>query len=182
MVQHIIHDCDVRPLSGKRQSSDATDLCPPKKRKQIEYDREQAKKCVMDDWLGFIPKFPDKSFERTFHVKCSMVDTIINHLAKSDQFWRQTVCRAGKPSISPHLKFLCAQTMMCYGVSASTFGDYFQMGETTSRRCLSKLTQGMVNCSALANVYLLKASKSDARNVVRLHLKVHKLPWHDGVT
>jgi len=82
MVQHVIRDCDVWPLSGKRQSSDATDLCPPKKRKQIEYDREQAKKCVMGDWLGSNPRFPDKLFESTFCVKRSMVDTIINHLAK----------------------------------------------------------------------------------------------------
>jgi hypothetical protein len=80
-----------------------------------------------------------------------MVDTIINHLAKSDQFWRQTLCRAGKPSISPHVKFLCAQKMLCYGISSSAFVEYFQMGETTSRRCLSKLTRGMVDCNALVN-------------------------------
>ena len=109
-----------------------------------------------------------------------MVDTIINHLAKSDRFWRQMVCRAGKPSISPHVKFLCAQKMLCYGISASAFVDYFQMGETTSRRCLSKLTRGMVDCKALANVYLRKPTKSDARNIVRLHEKVHKIPGMMG--
>ena len=84
MVRHVIHDHDVQLLSGKRQSSGATDLHPTKKWKQIKYDRERAKKCVMDDWLGSIPRFPDKSFERTFRIKHAMVDTIINHLAKSD--------------------------------------------------------------------------------------------------
>ena len=140
MVRHVICDHDVQPLSGKRQSSNATDLHPTKKRKQIKYDKEQAKKCMMDDWLGSIPRFPDKSFKWTFHIKHAMVDTIINHLAKHDSFWRKTVCRAGKPSISPHVKFLCGQKMLCYGVSASAFVDYFQLGEMASRRCLSKLT------------------------------------------
>ena len=98
-----------------------------------------------------------------------MVDTIINHLVKSDQFWRQMVCRAGKPSISSLVKFLCAQKMLSYGVYASAFVDYFQTGETESRRCLSKLTQVMVDCNALANVYLQKPTKLGARNIVQLH-------------
>ena len=136
MEHHVIRDHDVQPLSGKRQSSDATDLHPPQKQKQIKHDSERAKKCAMDDWLVSIPMFPEKSFEQTFCINHTMVDTIINHL------------------ICPQVKFLCAQKMLCYGVSASPFVDYFQMGDTTSRRCLSKLTQGMVDCNALANVYL----------------------------
>jgi fatty-acid desaturase len=84
----------------------------------------------MDDWLGPIPRYPDKSFEHTFCIKWVMVDTIINHSAKCDSLWRQTICRAGKSSISPYVKFLCAQKMLCYGVSASAFIDYFQMGES----------------------------------------------------
>ena len=135
----------------------------------------------MDDWLGSIPRFPDKSFKHTFCIKRAMVDTIINHLAESDRFWRQTVCRAGKPSISPHVTFLCAQKMLCYGISSSAFVDYFQMGETTSRRCLSKLTRGMVDYKALANVYLRKPTQSDARNIVWLHEKVHKIPGMMGL-
>ena len=106
----------------------------------------------MDDWLGPIPRFPDKSFEHTFDIKRAMVDTIINHLTKRDSFWRQTVCRAGKPSISPHITFLCGPKMLCYGISVSAFLDYFQINESMLRICLSKLTQGMVKCNALANV------------------------------
>ncbi len=123
MVYDFIREHDVQLLSGKRCSSDPDDPHPIKKRKQINYDRERAKKCAMDDWLGPIPRFPDKSFECTFCINRVMVDTIINHLAKRDSFWRQTVCRAGKPSISPYVKFLCGQKMLCYGVSASAFVD-----------------------------------------------------------
>ena len=78
---------------------------PTKEAKLIEYDREHARKCVIDDWLDPIPRFPDKKFEGTFCLKHNIADTMINHLTKYDTFWRQTVCRAGKPSISPMSSF-----------------------------------------------------------------------------
>ena len=53
-----------------------------------------------------------------------MVDTIINHLAKRDNFWIKTVSRAGKQTINPYVKFLCAMKMICYGVSGNVFVDY----------------------------------------------------------
>ena len=62
-----------------------------------------------------------------------MVDTIINSLAKRDNFWIKTVCRVGKETINPYVKFLCDIKMICYGVSASAFVDYHQLSETTSR-------------------------------------------------
>ena len=86
MVFNFIHDHNVQPLSRKRHSSDADDPHPTKKRKQIQYDRDQAKKWMMDDWLGPILRFPEKSFECTFCIKYAMVDTIINHLAKRNSF------------------------------------------------------------------------------------------------
>ena len=85
-VYNFIRDHDVRPLSQKRHSSDADDPHPTKKQKKIQYDREQAKKCMMDVWLGPIPRFPDKLFECTFCIKRAMVDTITNHLDKETSF------------------------------------------------------------------------------------------------
>jgi hypothetical protein len=32
----------------------------------VKYDSERAYKCVMSDWLGAVPRFPDKHFERVF--------------------------------------------------------------------------------------------------------------------
>jgi hypothetical protein len=94
-------------------------------------------------------------------------------------FWRQTVCRANKPSISPCVKFLCAQKVLCYCVSASAFMDYLQMGDTTSS--LSRLIMGMVCCHNLANIYLRKPTKSDAKNIVDLHQTVHNIPGMMGL-
>jgi hypothetical protein len=80
VVFSFICDHDVGLLSGKTRSSDPDDPHPAKKQKQINYDRERAKKCVTDDWLGPILRFPDKSFECTFCIKQEMVHTIMNHL------------------------------------------------------------------------------------------------------
>jgi hypothetical protein len=66
--------------------------------------------------------------------------------------------------------------MLCCGVSSGAFLDYFQMGETTSRRCLLQLTRGIVCCNAFADIYLRKATKSDALNIVTLHQNVHNIP------
>eukprot|EP00804_Cyclotella_cryptica_P018889 CCRYP_006428-RA/>CCRYP_006428-RA protein AED:0.19 eAED:0.73 QI:0/0/0/1/1/1/2/0/365 len=70
--------------------------------------------------------------------------------------------------------------MLCYGVSGNAFMDYFQMGESTTRRCVSNLTKGIVCCCALANQYLQKPTKSDARNIVAMHERVHKIPGMMG--
>ena len=79
-----------------------------------------------------MPRFDDRQFERTFQLKRRMVEDLLNKLASHDPFW--TECRhcCGELSISPHVKFLAAQKMICYGVSFSAFKDYFQMGESTA--------------------------------------------------
>jgi len=52
-----------------------------------------------------------------------MVDIILNHLASKNQFWVNTVYQAGKATINPYMKLLCALTMICYGVSGHAFLD-----------------------------------------------------------
>jgi hypothetical protein len=58
--------------------------------------------------------------------------------------------------------------------------DYFQMVETTSRRCLSLLTKGLVCCSALADNYLKKPMVFNAQNSVALHQDAHNIPGMMG--
>jgi hypothetical protein len=87
------------------------------------------------------------------------VDTIINNLAHNlacyNTFWIKVVCRASKESISPYVKFLCTQKMLCIGVSESAHTVYFQIIETTCQRCISNLACGLVNCHILSKVYLI---------------------------
>ena len=181
MVLRIIHNNDIRLQSGKRSKSSIDhNLEMSNEPKQIKYDHERAGKCVQDNWMGPIHCFPDKSFERTFWITRSMVDMLVNHLAKRFSFWRQAVCCAGKPTICPYVKFLTAMKMICSGVSGNTFVDYFQMGESPTRRCIAFPTKGLVHCHALADIYLQRPSRSDARKIVALHERVHKIPGMMG--
>jgi hypothetical protein len=67
MVLRVIHDNGIRALSGKRSKrGNDHNADMSNKPKQIKYDHERARKCVQDDWMGPIPRFPDKSFEHTF--------------------------------------------------------------------------------------------------------------------
>ena len=104
-----------------------------------------------------------------------MVEDILNKLASHDPFWTESRDCFHELSISPHVKFLAAQKMICYGVSFSTFKDYFQMGESTARLCMRKLGRGIVECSSISEVYLHTPTKSDAFKIEALHKKVRDL-------
>ena len=177
-VMQTIQEHDLPPLTGKRRhqtvGSQTSNLS--QKRTRIKYDYARAEASVMSDWVGDVPRFPDRQFERTFRIKRHMVDTILNHLARRSSFWTKTVCRAGKETINPYVKLLCGLKMICYGISGNAFIDYHQFGETTSRRCVHQLVVGLVTCPALAGVYLRKPSKSDAYKVTAMHQEVHKMP------
>ena len=110
-----------------------------------------------------------------FRIKHHMVDTIINHLAPRDSFWVKTVCRAGKETINLYIKLFCTK-MICFCVLGSAFIDYHKFGETPERCCVHLLARGLVNCLALAEVYLRKPSNADAHRVTSMHDHVHKMP------
>ncbi len=111
-----------------------------------------------------------------FRIKRHVVDIIINHLAARNSSWVKTVCRAGKDTINPYIKLFCALKMICFGVSGSAFIDYHQFGETTERCCVHHFARGLVNCRALAEVYLRKPPNADSRRITSMHNCVHKMP------
>ena len=121
MVMQTIEEYNMPPLTGRhhRRVSSSASMSIPIKRPRIKYDYLRAEECVMADWVGGVPRFPDKQFERIFRIKPHMADIIINHLARRDTFWIKTVCRTGKETNNPYVKFLCAMKTLCYGVSAS---------------------------------------------------------------
>lgn len=173
MVLEAVDEHDLPPLTGKRTR--ASSAGQPK-RPRIKYDYQRAEQSVLSDWVGEVPRFPDKQFERTFRIKRHMVDTILNHLCRRNTFWVKTVCRAGKETINPYVKLLCALKMICYGISGHAFLDYHQFGESTSRRCVHHLVTGLVSCPALAEVYLRIPTKADSIKVTTMHKNVHKMP------
>ncbi len=67
MVDEFIRENNITSLNGKREKS-TTNLenGATNNRQHINYDHKRARVCVREDWMGPMPRFPDKSFERTF--------------------------------------------------------------------------------------------------------------------
>ena len=164
-VDEAIEACGMQSLFGTRKRGGYEDFGAPAKRKMVKYNRIRAKKCVYEDWMRTTPPpiFDDKQFERTFRLKRAMIDYLVGHLANNDSFWTSTIDACGKESIDPYVKFLSGQKMVCYGVSWSAFRDYFQMGESTARLCMSKLCRGIYDCDEITDIYLRSISKADVR-------------------
>eukprot|EP00804_Cyclotella_cryptica_P015099 CCRYP_000680-RA/>CCRYP_000680-RA protein AED:0.00 eAED:0.00 QI:23/-1/1/1/-1/1/1/26/445 len=171
MVIEAIDEHNLPPLTQKRTRASSAGQA-----KRIKYDYQRAEESVFSDWVGEVPTFPDKQFEDTFRIKRHMVDIILNHLCRRNSFWIKGVCRAGKETINPYVKLLCALKMICYGISGNAFLDYHQFRETTSRRCVHHLVTSLVTCPALAEVYLRIPTKADAVKVTTMHKNAHKMP------
>ena len=126
--------------------------------------------------MGPTPTFKDRQFERMFRITRTMADRLISCLAKADSFFTQTYDACRNPSIAPVVKFLAGMKRLCYGVSFSAFQDYFQMGESTARLCVSRLTRGIVQCPEIRDVFLRPWSRADARRVCSMHEEQHGIP------
>ena len=142
-------------------------------RKYIRWDRERALSSINDDYLGPNPRFDDRQFERIFRITRSLADFILRRLASADEFWTTSSDCIGRMANSPEAKFLISLKMVCYGTSASAFQDYFQMGESTARKCLYKLSRAIVSDPEINSTYLRKMTKADAVRVEAMHRQQH---------
>ena len=91
IVMQTIEEHKLPPLTGKRRRQDGQDeialTVNNPKRSRIQYDYKRAHESVLSDWIGAVPRFPDKQFQQTFRIKREMVDITINHLAYANSFW-----------------------------------------------------------------------------------------------
>lgn len=136
----------------------------------MRYDHNRAYKCIIHDWLGDIPWFNDK---HSFQLKRALVEFTINDVAKHNSFWTKFIDSANRLSCFPHVKFLTAMKLICYGVSFSAFQDYFQNGESSARLCVSNCAKFIVECTQIAEIYLHTPTRDDAKCIVALHKEKH---------
>jgi len=160
---------------SRKRSSDAQDAFPEKFR-YIEWDRERAKQCIMDDYLGPMPNFNDDGFKRMFRVSRRTYELIRAKLCLVDLFLRDSYDAKRQASISVDAKILIALKYVSYGTAINACRDYFQMGESTSRLCVSHFVRGILSCDYIRNKYFQKMSPSDAKRVARMHHEAHGIP------
>ncbi|KAL3787001.1 hypothetical protein ACHAWO_008114, partial [Cyclotella atomus] len=172
-MEDVIQEFDLQIDLGKRKADDSVSLFARNKRQMVKYNRVRALKAVREDYLDTRPIFNDRQFECVFRIKRYLVDDLLGKLVNHSSFWTSTVDACGQKSIDPYVKVLAAQKMICYGVSVSAFHDYFQMGESTGRLCVSMLCRHIVECDDISAYYLRFPTKQDARNITNLHKRQH---------
>ena len=71
----------------KRRGNNVSDAQQPIKRRYIYWDRQRAKKCINDDYLGPSPLFGLDDFKRIFWVSRSFYNELRNHLCHMQLFF-----------------------------------------------------------------------------------------------
>ena len=111
MVDEAVEGVDLQIGKPSRERYGSSHRTGNGKRIRVLYDHVRAYNSVMADYLGPVPIFNDRQFERVFRITKNRNEFIISNLAKYDSFWTHTHDAVGKPSISPHVQFLAASSL-----------------------------------------------------------------------
>jgi hypothetical protein len=156
-----------------RRSIDNEDEQPPKRRSS-RWDWERARSAVLKDYMGPQPIFDDRQFERMFRISRTVMQELRLILGKTDDFFTEKICVVrGTKTICPDVKILFALKQLAYGISPQAFLDYFQMGETTARKCLIHFAAAVNGSDELTHRFFRPMTRSDAINVCKLHKNQH---------
>jgi Plant transposon protein len=142
-------------------------------RDYIEYERERARANVYKDYFSPSCIFRDYQFERIFRVTKAIAEIILQECALQLPFFRESYDATGRQSICPKVKLLMGLKLLAYGVSISSYVDYFQMGISTGHLCLKNLVEGITGSKRLYDVYMRQMNRSDAKKVSQLHKDIH---------
>jgi hypothetical protein len=88
-------------------------------------------------------------------------------------FFRDGVDDTGWRKICPKVKLLMGLKILAYGVSASAFVDFFQIGVSTGILCFLKLCKCISKSDVLCTKFMRVMSWSDAHQITQLHLNEH---------
>ena len=164
----LAHSLALLQESRKRRARTLGD--GPRKKSYVVWDRDRARQCIAEDYLGNVPRFNHDGFKRVFRVSHQKYDEIHNILCNSDPFFSDTMDARNHRSISIDAKILISLKYISYGTAINAFRDYFQMGESTSWLCVRHFAHGVLACDALRNKYFRKMSQADAKRVEQMQI------------
>jgi hypothetical protein len=148
---------------------------PSQKRKVIFWDRDRAKRCIMDDYLGNLPRFSLDDFKRMFRVSRQCYNDLQNYLCMTQFFFRDGYDSFHREKISADARILMALKYLAYGCSVNSFRDYFQLGESTAMKCVKEFTMAIGTSKDFRSRYLPEMTPADAKRIEALH------HFHHGV-
>ena len=145
------------------------------RKKRTKWNHDEALHCINRDFLGPIPKFPDKQFDVFFRMSKSRFELIMQAFGNSgDPFYNNTqVDAVGRLGASLEARLLLPIKTLAYGVPPHTFTDYFQMSFPLARECCLKFSKMMKKL--FQKEFLRLPSKQDLKGICALHKAAHKI-------
>jgi hypothetical protein len=145
---------------------------PRSKRRLFKHD--EARACVMRDYLGPERLFNGREFEIMFRISRSRFERLLQDIGSSDiPFYRNIIDGLGRVGASLEVRLLLPLKTMAYGVGHHTFRDYFQMSTTMTRKCCVEFDQAIVKL--YQDEYLRVPTTEDLKSILTLHKSVHNI-------
>jgi len=150
-------------LVATRRPPTIADDGPPQKKRYIKWDRGRARHCIMDDYLGDLPRFSLDDFKRFFRISRHRYEEIRSYLCRTDSFFQAGYDAYKRQKVSADAKILITLKYLAYGCSINSFRDYFQMGESTAMMCVKRVTKLMSSSTEFGSRFLPAITPADAK-------------------
>uniref|UniRef100_A0A0D3CV56 DDE Tnp4 domain-containing protein n=1 Tax=Brassica oleracea var. oleracea TaxID=109376 RepID=A0A0D3CV56_BRAOL len=89
---------------------------------------------------------------------------IVDRLSNEVQFFRQKNDGLGRLGFSAFQKCTTAIRVLAYGTAADAVDEYLRIGETTTRACVEKIVEGIINL--FGDEYLRKPTPADLQRLL----------------
>lgn len=138
------------------------------------FNHARARMCIMEDYLGPVPKFPGRQFVRHFRIDPSRFQRLMQDVMHSEiRYYTKRVDALGEEGSSVEARLLLPLKTLAYGVAPHCFQDYFQMSETMASTAMKEFDLMMEKL--YRKEYLRVPTKADLKSIVKLHKARHKI-------
>lgn len=96
-----------------------------KRKKKIVWNYTRAHECILEDYLGAVPKFDFREFVTMFRISRTRFQSIMEDIEEYT-FYKKQVDAIGKTGVCYEAKLLLPLKTLAYGVPSHCFRDYFQ--------------------------------------------------------
>ena len=135
-----------------------------KKRVYIERNREAGHLRLWNDYFSDTPTYPENFFRRRFRMNKRLFMHIVDRLSNEVHFFRQKKDGLGRLGLSTLQKCTAAIRVLAYGTAADTVDEYLRLGETTTRACVEKFVEGIINL--FGDEYLRRPTPADLQRLL----------------
>ncbi|XP_022004413.1 uncharacterized protein LOC110901972 [Helianthus annuus] len=131
-------------------------------------------KKLVNDYFSDAPFYNAKIFRRRFRMSRRLFTCIADDLAGEDPFFTQRYDARGYEGFTTLQKCTAAIRQLAYGTVVDALDEYLQMSERTTRECLYRFCENVVQL--YSKKYLRKPNAYDVQQLYQAHEARHGFP------